>query len=117
MLPNLDPRQMKAMMRQMGMSQEDISATKVIIQTTDKDIVFNNPGVQKVSMGGQTSFQITGEFEELEGKKMVSISQEDIDMVSQNTNTSQEIAKEHLEKNEGDIAKTILSLNEELKNK
>ena len=48
------------MMRQMGMSQEELDAIQVIIKTSDKELVFNAPNVQKVTMQGQTTFQIMG---------------------------------------------------------
>ena len=74
MIPGVDPRQLKAMMRQMGMSQEDISATKVIIETPDKTFVFENPNVQKVVMQGQTSFQIIGDYSTTEPALEINIS-------------------------------------------
>ena len=42
MMPGMNPRQMQAMMKQMGMQQTDIAAEQVIIRTADKDIVIDN---------------------------------------------------------------------------
>ena len=56
-------------------------------------------------MMGQETFQITGDISEES-----SISEEDIKMVVEQTSVSEEQAKESLEKNNGDIAKTIMEL-------
>ena len=68
MIPGVNPRQVQQMMKQMGMSQEDISATELIIKTPNKNYHFTNPQVQKISMKGEISFQVTGEFTEEEAK-------------------------------------------------
>jgi len=36
MFPNIDPKKMQAMMKQMGIGQEEIDATKVTIETPEK---------------------------------------------------------------------------------
>lgn len=109
-MPGVNPRQMKAMMRQMGMSQVDIDATKVIIETKDAKIIFNNPEVQKITMQGQTTFQISGQYEEKENKPNIKISQDDIDLVSTQAKVDASTAKLALEKSQGDIAQAIIEL-------
>ena len=110
MIPGVDPRQLKAMMRQMAMSQEDINATKVIIETPDKSFVFENPNVQKVVMQGQTTFQIIGSYSTEEAKLEIKISEDDIEMVKSQANVTSEVAKKALEESNGDIAEAILNL-------
>lgn len=112
MIPGVDPRQLKQMMRQMGMSQVDLDATEVIIKTSDKTLIFENPQVQKITMQGQTSFQITGPYTEEEAKVEIQISEDDIKMVSEQANVSEDIAKDALEKADGDIAEAIVNLTE-----
>ena len=58
MFPNLDPKKMNSLMRQMGLSQEDIPAVRVIIEKEDGKIIIHNPAVTKIKMQGQESFQI-----------------------------------------------------------
>ena len=94
-------------MKSLGMKQEEIEASEVIIKCPDKELVIRNPSVQKVNMMGQESLQISGDIEE---KSIESFSEEDIKMVSEQTECSEEEARESLEKNEGDIAKSILEL-------
>ncbi|MBU2639963.1 MAG: Nascent polypeptide-associated complex protein, partial [Nanoarchaeota archaeon] len=80
---------------------------EVIIKTSDKEIVIRNPSVMKVNMAGQENFQISGEVEE---RSLEKFTEEDINTVKEQANCSEEEAKEALERNEGDIAKSILEL-------
>lgn len=96
---------MQAVMKQMGMSQEEIPTEKVIIEKTDgKKIVIENPSVTKLKIQGQESFQITGEIREEN-----SISENDIKTVMEKTGCSENQAKKTLEKT-GDLAEAILEL-------
>ena len=99
-------------MKQMGIAQVDIEAIEVIIRTEDKDLVFDHPQVAKVNMMGQNTYQIVGEAIERERKSAaITISQEDIDTVAEQTGVSKEDAETALKNAEGDLAKAILELN------
>ncbi len=106
MFPNLDPKKMQAVMRQMGISQEEISASRVIIEKDDGKIIIENPSVTKVKMNGQESFQISGEIREEKGE---SFSEEDIKTIMEKTNASEEQARQALEET-GDLAEAIMKL-------
>jgi nascent polypeptide-associated complex subunit alpha len=109
MFPNLDPKKMQAVMKQMGISQEEIDALRVIIEKADNTkIVIDNPSVTKVKMNGQESFQISGEISEEQGE---SFSEEDIKTVMEKTNASEEQARQALEET-GDLAEAIMKLSE-----
>ncbi len=105
MFGGIDPRRMQAMMKQMGIENTEIPAKRVIIETDSKRIIIENPNVTQVSMQGQKTFQIMGEVREETG-----IPEEDIQMVIDATKKSKEEAKKALEKENGDIAKAIESL-------
>ena len=108
MFGGINPKKMQAMMKQMGMNQEEIPATKVIIEKEDNSkIIIENPSVTKITMQGQESFQITGEITEETAK--VEISEEDIKTVIEKTGCSKKQAKQALEKT-GDLAEAILEL-------
>jgi nascent polypeptide-associated complex subunit alpha len=109
MFPNLDPKKMQAVMKQMGMSQEDINASKVIIEKEDGKIIIENPSVVKINMQGQDTFQISGEISEENAE--VSISKEDIKTIVEKTGCTEEQAKETLEQTQ-DLAEAILKLSE-----
>ncbi len=104
-MPNLDPSKMKAMMKQMGISQEEVAANRVIIEKEGENIVIENPSVTKIDMKGQVSWQITGD-ESVEQ----SISEEDINLVIEKTGVDKAQAKEALENVGGDIASAIMEL-------
>jgi len=112
MIPGLDPKKMAAMMKQMGIKQEEISANRIIIEQDDGKIIITNPSVLKVNMQGNINFQISGEIEEQKEVEKTSEEKlkEDIKTIIEQTGVSEDIAAIELEKNEGDIAATIISL-------
>lgn len=108
MFPGLDPKKMHAVMKQMGISQEEIDANRVIIECSDKNIIINNPSVTKIKMQGQTNFQISGDVSEESSEE--DSSEEDIETIVEKTNCTKEEAKKALEDANGDLAEAILSL-------
>ena len=103
----LDSRKMQAMMKQLGMSQEEIDASRVIIEKIDgKKIIIENPSVIKIGIRGQESFQISGDSREESG---FNIFEEDIKIVMAKTKASHQEAKKALEETR-DIAEAILKL-------
>ena len=107
-LGGLNPKKMQAMMKQMGMSQDQISASRVTIEKPDNTkIVIENPSVTKIKIQGQESFQVSGEVREEGGT-----SKEDIKTVMEKTGSSEEASKKALENTGGDLAEAILKLSE-----
>jgi len=105
MLPGMDPKKMQAVMKQMGISQENIDAKRVTIEkTNDEKIVIENPSITKIQVQGNESFQISGDVREEGG-----ISEEDIQAIIEKTGVNKEKAQETLEKT-GDLAEAILML-------
>ncbi len=105
MIPNINPKQMERMMKQMGVKQEKIDSYEVVIKTKDKNLIVKNPNVLKINMAGQESLQITGDIEE-----EAVISEEDINTVAEQAGVDKETAKHTLEKNNGDLAAAIMEL-------
>lgn len=110
MMPGINPRQVQQMMRKMGIQQQDIAATEVIIKTETKEIIITNPSVAKVNMMGQETFQISGTIHERETS---TISAQDIETVMEQAHVSQDKAKQALQENNGDLAAAIMSLTQE----
>jgi len=107
-LGGLSPKKMQAMMKQLGMGQEEIDASRVIIEKPDNTkIVIENPSVTKISIQGQESFQVSGDIKE----KHV-ISEEDIKTVIEKTGSTKKEAMGALENSGGDLAEAILKLSE-----
>lgn len=108
MFGGLNPKKMQSMMKQMGIAQEDVPATRVIIEKSDGGkITIENPSVIKVKMQGNETFQISGDIHE--ESENVGVSSEDIKTVVEKTGCSEEAAKKSLEKT-GDLAESILEL-------
>jgi nascent polypeptide-associated complex subunit alpha len=110
MIPGLNPRKMQQMMKKMGIQQVDLDAKEVIIKLEDKELVFTNPSVAKVNMMGQQTYQIVGVPEERNLETKPEINEEDIQTVVDQTGVSKDLARKILEKNEGDIAQTIIDI-------
>ncbi len=109
----MNPRKMQQMMKKMGIAQQDIEATQVIIKTAEKNLIINNPQVAKVNMMGQETFQVVGEVEEQDTDTSPTINEEDIKTVMEQGKVSEEQAKEAIESANGDLAEAILSLQKE----
>ncbi|MFC1753513.1 nascent polypeptide-associated complex protein [Thermoproteota archaeon] len=110
MIPGVNPRQMKQMMRKMGMQQTEIPATEVIIKTPDKELVITDPQVSKVNMMGQDTIQIVGSIHERELSSALIISEADVKTVMEQADVSEEEAKKALEVAKGDLAQAIMDL-------
>ena len=107
-LGGLNPKKMQAVMKQMGISQDEISASKVTIEKSDgSSIVIPNPSVTKMTIQGQDMFQVQGEAQESTAE--VGISEEDVKIVMEKTGKSEQEAKEALEKT-GDLTEAIMQL-------
>jgi alpha-NAC-related protein len=108
MFPNLDPKKMQAVMKQMGINQSEIDASRVIIEKSEGGkVIIENPSVVKIKMQGQESFQITGDVSESEE----GFSEADIETIMEKTSCSREEAESAL-KETGDLADAIMKLSE-----
>ena len=110
MIPGMNPRAMKQAMKRMGIQQQDIEATEVIIKTPEKEIVIANPQVAKVNMMGQETYQVVGEAQERSIQTEPEISEEDIKTVMEQANVDGETARKAIEDHNGDLAEAIISL-------
>lgn len=109
MMPGVNPRQMKAAMRKMGMSMNEIeNVEKVVVYTADGSYIFENAQVVGITMQGQTSYQLTGEmrFEE----KEIEIPESDVELVASQTGVTPDAARATLKECKGDMAEAILKL-------
>jgi len=108
----ISPREAKRMMQRMGLSMGQVpDVQQVILRTSTKEIIVENPEVAVIDLHGQKVFQVTGErIIEKTIEKKVAIPEEDIQLVAGQTGKSMEEAKRALEETEGDLAKAILLL-------
>ena len=115
MFPRLNPKKMQAMMKQMGIAQQEIDANRVIIEGDDGNIIINNPSVIKINMQGQENFQISGDIseetaEQAEEKQEQDGQEQDIKTIMEKVGCLEQEAKTALEKANGDLTEAILSL-------
>ena len=106
----MNPKMMKQAMRKLGIQQQDIDATEVIIKTPEKNIIISNPQVAKINMQGQETFQVVGQSEEQPLSSEPEINEEDIKTVMEQTNVTKEDAEKAIKDNDGDLAAAIMSL-------
>jgi nascent polypeptide-associated complex subunit alpha len=115
----MNPREQKRMMQRMGMNMDSVpDVNQVIIRTATKDIVIDEPEVAILQVQGQKMYQVIGGqvSEQAPGKALASAaakpaySNEDVQLVADQTGKSLERAKEALEECGGDLAKAILLL-------
>lgn len=110
MMPGrINPKQMNQMMKRLGINVKTIEKVeKVIIQTDEKEYVFNNAEVTLMEMQGQKTFQIIGE-PTIKDREESTIN-DDVKLVMEQTGKSEKEARKALEKTNGDIAEAILKL-------
>jgi nascent polypeptide-associated complex subunit alpha len=107
MFPKVNPRQMKKMMRQLGMEMEELEAEEVVIKLRDGEIVIRDPHVNVVKAQNQKTYQITG------GEVMKQeIPEDDVKLVASQAGVGEDAALKALEDADGDLAKAIMRLKE-----
>lgn len=116
-MKGMNPKQMQKMMRQMGVKVDEIKGvSKVIIFREQGDIIITDPQVTKTKIMGQQMYQVVGEEttepaeSAEEAAQIPAISQEDVELVADQANTSKERARKALQEADGDIAEAIISL-------
>lgn len=115
----MNPKQMQAMMKRMGINQEEMDdVEEVIIRTKDKEIVFKDASVMAVTVQGQKTYQIMGTPQERERKKAAGseaeeaggIPREDIKLVMEQTGCTEAQARKALQETDGAPAEAILKI-------
>mgnify|MGYP002084116088 CR=1 FL=1 len=104
---------MKQAMRKMGITNEPIDdVIEVIIRTPNKELRFESPAVNVMTVQGEKTYQIMGEpIESAVSSEMgVHIPREDIELVMSQTGCDEETAKEALIECEGLPADAIVKI-------
>jgi len=108
----ISPREARRMMQRMGMSMDAIpDVEQVVIKTGSKEITIEEPEVAIMEMQGQKIFQVTGgKITEKAMERKLTVPEEDVRLVADQTGKSLEEARKALEECGGDLAKAILLL-------
>lgn len=123
-------RQMRRKMAQQGIDMEQIDATRVIIEGSDKTLLIEQPEVVLMKQAGQEIYQVIGQAEEVspdsisiesdeaiekllpieESEVKPTITENDVMLVATQANVDKKEAESVLKECNGDIAKAILFL-------
>ncbi len=116
----MNPREQKRMMQRMGMNMDSVpDVEQVIIRTADKDIVIDEPEVAILAVQGQKMYQVIGgqvseQAPSARGATAAlakpTFSEEDVQLVADQTGKSLDKARDALKDADGDLAKAILLL-------
>lgn len=123
----MDPRRMKAMLRQFGIKSEDINAKRVIFELESGKLVIENPQVTAMDIQGKKTYTVMGEAKDSlhdgagdsdsveeetsdaeEGAQ--EIPESDVEMVAEKAKATKAKARKALEETGGDIAEAIEKL-------
>ncbi|AHL23538.1 nascent polypeptide-associated complex protein [Thermococcus nautili] len=108
----MNPRQMKKLMRQLGIKMEEMEGVKeVVLKLEGKEIVLKNPVVTVMVVQGEKTYQIVPGSEEV--REVIEIPEEDIELVMEQAGVDRETALKALKETKGDIAEAILKLSGE----
>ena len=112
----MNPKQMQAMMKRMGIQQEEMpDVEEVVIRTRTKEIVIKDVQVTAVTVQGQKTYQVVGTPQERERKREEAeeeggIPDEDIKLVMSQTGCTAAEARKALEETDGSPAEAILKM-------
>ncbi len=107
----MNSREMRRLMRQL--KAKEIDAYQIIIKARDGDYVIDNPQIMAMEVQGQKMLQVIGEMKKVEVQKKeekVLFTDEDVQLVMQQTGCSEEEARKALEEAGGEPAEAIISL-------
>ncbi len=105
----MNPRQMNQLMKRFGIDVKEIpNVEKVIIQTDTKEYTFEDAEVTVMKAQGTRTYQIAGTPTVRDREEDTRA--DDVKLVMEQANVSEEEARKALEETEGDIAEAILQL-------
>ncbi|HHE75618.1 MAG TPA: ubiquitin [Aciduliprofundum boonei] len=108
----INPREMRRLMRQL--KAKEIDAYEIIIKTAEGDYIIEEPQVMAMEIQGQKMLQVIGEMKKIEVEKQKEekplYTEEDVQLVMQQTGCSEEEAKKALEEANGEPAEAIISI-------
>jgi len=109
----LSPRDMRRLMRRMGLNLEELSGvSRVVIEFDDgRKLIAESPLAYMIKGKDQTMLQVIGEFKEIVEERVseeIEISEEDVQLVAAQTGTSLDEARQALLQTKGDIAQAIM---------
>ena len=95
------------------MNMDELEGVReVIIRFDEKELIIDNPSVSLMNVMGQETYQIDGKAREVELEYEIEIPDEDVEMVANSANVSEDEARAALEECKGDLAEAIMKLSQ-----
>jgi len=112
LFPNINPRELKRMLKRMGIDVKDLEdIVEVVFVLKDRKIIVEKPQVLVIEAPGQRIYQVTGGSVR-EERVEVKVSEEDVEFIVSQTGVSRDKAREALIKANGDIVEAIMMIKE-----
>ena len=108
----LNPKDLKRMMKKLGITAEEVEAVTVSVQLRDGGVMLvDSPQVLVIRAKGQPPMlYVVGETRIVEGGGEPEFTEEDVRLVAEQAGVSEDEARRALEETGGDIAAAILKL-------
>ncbi len=106
-------RQARRFLQKLGFQMEELSGVEeVMLKLSDgRELMMRNPTTYRLKSKDLTILNIVGNLEEVAAEEHeVSLSEEDVQLVMQQTGVSREDAIQALVESEGDLAEAIIKL-------
>lgn len=113
MMPGMggNPRQMAMMMKKLGIDVTEVDGVQeIVVKTADKDYVFTTAEVTIMKAQGTETWQISGTPKIVEHEVRLTFSDDDVQMVMEQTGCDDAAARQALEAAGGDLAEAIVAL-------
>lgn len=108
-----NPRQMAMMMKKLGIDVQDIhDVQEVVIRTATKDYVFSDATVSVMKAQGTETWQVSGSPKAVEHDVELTASDDDVQMVMEQTGCDKKTAVQALKDAKGDLAEAIVALSD-----
>ena len=102
---------MRRMMDKMGLDMNEVpNVQEVIIKTDKKEIIVSKPSVTEMKSKDSSIFTVTADSYEEKELEVPVFSEDDIQLVSQQTGVDADKARNALVETKGDLARAILLL-------
>lgn len=102
---------MRRMVEKMGLDMKEIqNVQEVIIKTDKKEIILAKPQVTEMKSKESSIFTVNAESYEERELEVQIFSDEDIDLICQQTGATKERAQEALAESDGELARAIMLL-------
>jgi nascent polypeptide-associated complex subunit alpha len=105
-MKGVNPKKLQQQLKKMGVETEELEDVReVIIRLPNKDLILEHAEVTVISVGDVKTYQIRGESTE-----KLSVSEEDVKLVAEQSGATEEMARNALIESKGDLAEAILQL-------